>query len=163
MPSFPRILFAIVVCATQAACSTAPTRPDLARLYRIGTEAADSTPVIVVPGVFGSKLRDRTTRVEVWPGPWNTILFDEYRNLVLDFDRTTLQVRPDSLEAFDIADQALGQDFYGQIIDTLQRFGGYSMCWVRRVRQRAQVSDAITFFPTTGGRITSRRHADWSG
>ena len=125
MPKLRRICLAILDGAALIACTTSPTRPDLGRLYRVGTEVADTTPVIVIPGVFGSRLRDRTTQVEVWPGPWNTILFDEHRSLMLDFDRTTLQVRPDNLEAFGIAEQALGQDFYGQIIDTLQRFGGY--------------------------------------
>ena len=53
------------------------------------------------------------------------ILFDDYRSLALDFDRTTLQVRPDDNEASGITDAALGQDFYGQIIESLQHFGGY--------------------------------------
>jgi pimeloyl-ACP methyl ester carboxylesterase len=108
-----------------AACSTTTTRPDLARLYRVGTQFADTTPVIVIPGVFGSKLRDRSTGVEAWPGTARMILFDDYRDLTLDFDRATLAVRPDNLEAFDIADAALGQDFYGKIIETLRDFGGY--------------------------------------
>ena len=45
-----------------AGCATT-THPDLGRLYRVGTQFADTTPVIVIPGVFGSKLRDRTTGV----------------------------------------------------------------------------------------------------
>jgi pimeloyl-ACP methyl ester carboxylesterase len=109
-----------------AACNTTTTRPDLARLYRVGTQFADTTPVIVIPGVFGSKLRDRSTRVEAWPGTARMILFDDYRHLALDFDPGTLAVRLDNLEAFDIADAALGHDFYGKIIETLRDFGGYA-------------------------------------
>jgi pimeloyl-ACP methyl ester carboxylesterase len=108
-----------------AGCAATTPRPDLGRLYRIGTEFADTTPVVVIPGVFGSKLRDRTTGVEAWPGSARMILFDDYRHLALDFDRTTLAVRPDNLEAFDIADAALGQDFYGKLVETLRDFGGY--------------------------------------
>ena len=111
-----------MLCAALAACSI-PTRPDLGRLYRVSN--ADTTPVIVIPGVFGSKLRDRATGAEVWPGSWARILFGSYRELALEFDPTTLAVKPDPLEAYDIADAALGQDFYGQIIETLQRYGGY--------------------------------------
>jgi pimeloyl-ACP methyl ester carboxylesterase len=59
------------------------------------------------------------------PGTSNDILFGEYRNIALDFDPVTLQVRSDKLEAYGIAEAALGRDFYGQIIDTLRRFGGY--------------------------------------
>src|SRR5437764_1277246 len=72
-----------------AACGGNPTRPDLARLYRVGTQFADTTPVIVIPGVFGSKLRDRTTGVEAWPGTARMIVFDDYRHLGLDFDPKT--------------------------------------------------------------------------
>jgi pimeloyl-ACP methyl ester carboxylesterase len=120
-----RLACAAVLLLALCACRTTTTRPDLARLYRVGTQFADTTPVIVIPGVFGSKLRDRSTGVEAWPGTARMILFDDYRDLALDFDRATLAVRPDNLEAFDIADAALGQDFYGKIIETLRDFGGY--------------------------------------
>jgi pimeloyl-ACP methyl ester carboxylesterase len=75
--------------------------------------------------VFGSKLRNRTTGIEAWPGTAQMILFGDYRELALDFDPATLAVRPDNLEAFDIADAALGQDFYRKLIETLRDFGGY--------------------------------------
>src|SRR6266700_4924315 len=107
-----------------AGCATT-THPDLGRLYRVGTQFADTTPVIVIPGVFGSKLRDRTTGVEAWPGTARMIVFDDYRHLGLDFDPKTLSVLLDNLEAFDFADAALGQDFYGKLIETLRDFGGY--------------------------------------
>ena len=71
-----------------AGCATT-THPDLGRLYRVGTQFADTTPVIVIPGVFGSKLRDRTTGVEAWPGTARMIVFDDYRHLGLDFDPKT--------------------------------------------------------------------------
>ncbi len=108
-----------------ASCGGEPAQPDLGRLYRIGATFSDTTPVIVIPGAFGSKLRDRRSGVEVWPGTARMILFGDYRDLALDFDPETLAVRPDELEAFDITDAALGQDFYGKIIATLRDFGGY--------------------------------------
>jgi pimeloyl-ACP methyl ester carboxylesterase len=122
----PRLARCLALAALAlAACGKSPAGPDLARLYRAGTQFADTTPVILIPGLFGSKLRDRTTGVEVWPGSARMILFGDYHQLAVDFDRTTLAVRPDNLEAFDIADAALGQDFYGKIIATLRDFGGY--------------------------------------
>jgi pimeloyl-ACP methyl ester carboxylesterase len=114
-----------VAALALAACAGSPARPDLGRLYHVGTEFADTTPVIVIPGVFGSKLRDRTTGIEAWPGSARMILFGDYRELALEFDPKTLAVRPDNLEAFDIADAALGQDFYRKLIETLRDFGGY--------------------------------------
>ena len=115
----------LCVAALLAACSEEPTRPDLGRLYRVAGGDIDTTPVIVIPGVFGSRLRDRASGVEVWPGTSNDILFGEYRSIALDFDPVTLQVKSDQLEAYGIAEAALGRDFYGQIIETLHRFGGY--------------------------------------
>jgi pimeloyl-ACP methyl ester carboxylesterase len=118
-------LVAAVVACSVAGCSNEMVRPDLGRLYRVSAVAPDTTPLIVVPGLFGSKLRDRTTRAEVWPGDWKRIVFDDYADLELKFDPETLEVKPDNLEAFAIAEQVLGQDFYGPIIETLVRYGGY--------------------------------------
>ena len=94
-------------------------------MYRVAAVSPDQTPVIVIPGLFGSKLRNRTTGVEVWPGAWNRVLFDDYGDLELRFDPTTLEVRRDDLEAFDLAEVVLGKNFYGPIVNTLVNFGGY--------------------------------------
>ena len=127
----------------------ATQRPDLGRLYCVGTTAQDTTPVIVIPGVFGSKLPHRGTGEEIWPGSACMLLFGGYREIALDFDPQTLRVKPDDYEAFDIADAALGHDFYGQLLSALQRFGGYvrstpgtapttgeRFCWARRTCAR---------------------------
>jgi pimeloyl-ACP methyl ester carboxylesterase len=114
----------LALACVLAACSV-PQRPDLGRLYRVAAESPDETPVVLIPGLFGSKLRDRTTGVEVWPGAWTRVLFSDYGDLALDFDPVTLDVRHDRLEAFEIAETVLGQDFYGPIVSTLVNFGGY--------------------------------------
>jgi pimeloyl-ACP methyl ester carboxylesterase len=122
----PRLV-PIIACAALAACSSpGPARPDLARLYRVGTGPGDTTPVIVIPGLFGSKLRDRVTGDEVWPGSSRDVLWSDYRGLALEFDPQTLAVRRDDFEAYDLADEVLGHDIYRPIIDTLERFGGYA-------------------------------------
>jgi pimeloyl-ACP methyl ester carboxylesterase len=114
----------IAACLMLAACGTVE-QPDLERMYRDFARDADTTPVIVIPGLFGSKLRDRATGKEIWPGSWDEVLFGDYRGIEVSFDAATLQVRPDDLEAYDIADRVLGRDFYGPLIDTLSRIGGY--------------------------------------
>jgi pimeloyl-ACP methyl ester carboxylesterase len=81
--------------------------------------------VILIPGAFGSRLRDRASGDELWPGPWWRILFSDYADLALDFDAQTGQPRDSKLEANGIAEQAFGRDFYRPIIDTLTRHGGY--------------------------------------
>src|SRR5437773_1772718 len=109
-PSLLRLLVVVALLAV-AGCDK-PTGPDLASLYRLGTEAGDTTPVIVIPGLFGSKLRSRKTGADVWPGAWTDVLWSDYRGLALDFDPVTLAVRGDDVEAYDLADAVLGQDIY---------------------------------------------------
>lgn len=105
-------------------CASVP-RPDLSRLYRLADRNSDTTPVILIPGLFGSKLRNKNTKQEVWPGSASDILFSDYHQLAVQFDPDTLQVIPDDLEAYDVANSVLGQDIYGPIIETMEKFGGY--------------------------------------
>lgn len=119
-----RAVAVLALAGLVAACGSTP-RPDFGRLYGSAATSPDDTPVILIPGLFGSKLRDRSTGVEVWPGAWHRVLFSDYADLALAFDPTTLEVRRDELEAFDIAEAVLGKDFYGPIVRTLVDFGGY--------------------------------------
>ena len=123
-PRLLRWIFGLLLANFLSACTTTP-RPDLSRLYRVSDQLLDTTPVILIPGLFGSKLRNKKTGKEVWPGSVTDILFSDYRELALKFDPQTLQVLPDDLEAYDVADQVLGKDIYGPIIQTLEKFGGY--------------------------------------
>ena len=123
-PLFSRSFFCLLLATVLNACTTAP-RPDLSRLYRVSDQFLDTTPVILIPGLFGSKLRNKKTGKEIWPGSISDVLFSDYRELALKFDPQTLQVLPDDLEAYDVADQVLGKDIYGPIIQTLEKFGGY--------------------------------------
>jgi pimeloyl-ACP methyl ester carboxylesterase len=113
----------IVAATLLLACGDAP-RPDLARLYRVS--ATDAAPVILIPGAFGSRLRDRESGDEAWPGPWWRILFSSYADLALEFDPATLQPKPSKLEAHGIAEEVFGRDFYRPIVETLTRHGGYA-------------------------------------
>ncbi|WP_310385262.1 lipase/acyltransferase domain-containing protein [Roseateles sp.] len=118
---------ALAALALLSGCVQAPMRPDLERIYRSSAEAqVDATPVIVIPGLFGSKLREPHSGEEVWPGDWQRVLFSDYRELALD-PGPNREGKPAAspLEAFDLADRVLGIDFYGPLIDTLARFGGY--------------------------------------
>jgi pimeloyl-ACP methyl ester carboxylesterase len=87
---------------------------------------AETAPVILIPGAFGSRLRERASGTEVWPGPWWRILFSSYADLALEIDAERGTPSESALEAYEIAEQALGRDYYRPIIDTLVRFGGYS-------------------------------------
>ena len=74
------------------------------------------------------------------------ILFGDYHQLALDFDRTTLAVRPDNLEAFDIADARAGPGLLRQDHRDAARLsaatsGASSAC------RRSQASGATTYSP----------------
>jgi pimeloyl-ACP methyl ester carboxylesterase len=98
--------------------------PDLHRLYASGMERAQVPPVIIIPGILGSRLRERGSGREIWPGSIYNLLFSA-RSLALDIDPKTLEPRADDVEAYDLFRELLGNDYYGAIIDTLERQGGY--------------------------------------
>ena len=98
--------------------------PDLRRLYASGMERGQVPPVIIIPGILGSRLRERGSGREIWPGSIYNVLFSA-RSLALDIDPATLEPRADDVEAYDLFRGLLGNDYYGAIIDTLERQGGY--------------------------------------
>jgi pimeloyl-ACP methyl ester carboxylesterase len=101
-------------------------KPNLKRLFVESKMVTDQPPVIFIHGVLGSKLRDKETGIEGWfSSPWN-ILFDEFRHLSLEIDAETLSAKPNIYEAYELAGDIIGKDFYGNIIKTLTEYGGYS-------------------------------------
>ncbi|MGH8433848.1 MAG: lipase family alpha/beta hydrolase [Pseudomonas sp.] len=115
----------LVLATGLLGCNESP-RPDLKRLYQLSTTDAETAPVILIPGAFGTRLRDRVSGEEIWPGPWWRILFSSYPELALEIDPQTNTPRPSRLEASGIAEQALRRDFYRPILRTLTQFGGYA-------------------------------------
>lgn len=101
-------------------------KPDLKRLYALAPTSTAALPVILIPGVFGSRLSDPETGVELWPGAWHRLLFSSYDDLALEIDSTTSQPKPSKLVATGIAEHALQHDFYRPILNTLTTFGGYA-------------------------------------
>ena len=81
-------------------------------------------PVIIVPGILESKLRDRATGHELWPGTVYNILVNA-RSLALHIDSATLEPVADTIDAYDLFRSVLGDDIQGAVFDTLERSGGY--------------------------------------
>ncbi|MGH8530255.1 MAG: lipase/acyltransferase domain-containing protein [Nevskiales bacterium] len=117
-------LLTLTLLAMAAACGGGMLQPDLQRLY-MTAKPAPQPPVILIPGLLGSKLRDRQTGEEVWPGGWHDILFSSYPALRQEIDPVSLELAPSKLEAFDITEAALGQNIYRPIMRTLEEVGGY--------------------------------------
>lgn len=112
--------------------------PDFAALYS-GTHAnPHRTPVILVHGILGGRLRDRAG-TEIWPGSLWRLVTHDYAELALDADPDTLRPVDDGLEPFAFFDAAAGRDFYGRLVRTLTGPGGY--------RPAASADGPATFYP----------------
>lgn len=101
------------------------TQPDLRELNEERSSDQHQTPVILIHGVFGSRLIDKESKKEVWPGNISKILFNNYQEVALPIDRATLLPAESNLEVSTITNKTAGQDFYGRIISTLGEAGGY--------------------------------------
>src|SRR5215213_645417 len=61
-------LIALAVCVTGCALSRRPKpKPDLAQIFRPARELTGKTPIIVIPGMLGSRLENKRTGEKVWP------------------------------------------------------------------------------------------------
>jgi pimeloyl-ACP methyl ester carboxylesterase len=103
-------------------------KPPLGALYRPTQASLDQPPLVVIPGAFGSSLRDHRTGRGLWPGTSQMLLFGSYLGLELEIDPPTLEPLAGNSEAYDVFEEGLGQDFYGRVLRTLERAGGYSRC-----------------------------------
>ncbi len=131
------LLFALAL----GGCATYPA-PDLVRLSRERAADRQQVPVIIIPGLLGSRLVDRETGVEAWPGSTRKLLTSGYLELALQIDPDTLEPLDDGLIPGGIFDSAVGRNFYGRILDALQEVGGYRQA---RPGQRATRGDALMY------------------
>lgn len=104
------------------------TKPDLSHLYKTTYISYETPPpVILIHGIMGSKLRDINSLDELWFGSLKSLLFSNYKNIELEINPETLEPINSTIEPFDIAGKAAGTDYYNAIINTLQKYGGYTM------------------------------------
>lgn len=116
---------ALLLATTISGCVTSRV-PDLARLYQAHAAQRNRVPVIIIPGILGSRLADRETGKEAWPGSTGRLLTSDYLELALRIDPVTLEPLDDGRVASGLFDKAAGLDFYGRIVQALQQAGGYS-------------------------------------
>jgi hypothetical protein len=87
----------------------------------------DRVPVILIPGLLGSRLARSDTGVELWPGSTRKLLTSDYEELALRIDPETLEPIDDGLVPSGIFEGAAGKDFYRQIMQELRDSGGYRL------------------------------------
>lgn len=100
-------------------------KPDLAQLYQQHGTDHSNTPLILIHGTMGSKLRHATTGEQLWPGKINQLIFSNYRKLANQIDPQTIEVIDDDIESYAIFDSYSGLSIYDEIIETLTTYGQY--------------------------------------
>jgi len=111
----------IILIAVLTAGCTSRAQPDLAWMYA-PNDTVRQPPLIIVPGLMGTRLFETRTGQEVWPGGSLGLLFGDYRKLSLGLSKdATVTV----LEPGGLTDSVAGRDFYGSIIRTLEDAAGY--------------------------------------
>lgn len=125
MPAFPPpvlratlVLFALLL----SACASRQG-PDLEALYARAASQPNPPPVIVIPGLMGSRLVDRRTGEERWPGSLSTMAFSDYARLA--------RIGPaweadDGIVAGPLIREFGRYDIYGQLLGTLEGAGRFA-------------------------------------
>lgn len=129
-------IFALVFITVVISACSSGVIPDLSRLYKT-PELPDRSqrsktnnlqpPVILIHGVFGSRLNNKETGEEYWPGSLWNVLFSDYEDIAFPIDTATLMPQSSNLAITGITDRVVGKDYYGAIIDTLEQVGGYKL------------------------------------
>ena len=109
-------IYILIAILLLSACAVIPKKPDLALLYRNSYLNENATPIIIIPGLMGSSL-ENSEGLEVWPGSVSNLAFSSYAELA---DYTKDDYRPGHL-----IDSLVGVDFYGTLLNTLEKSGGY--------------------------------------
>jgi pimeloyl-ACP methyl ester carboxylesterase len=120
----PRALRALLIFVAVALLSACATRqgPDLTALYARAASNPSQPPVIVIPGLMGSTLRDTQTGEELWPGSLSDLAFSDYARLA--------RMGPEWEMSNNVAPGTLirelgGVDIYGQLLGTLEGAGRF--------------------------------------
>ncbi|MFC3194124.1 hypothetical protein ACFODZ_07715 [Marinicella sediminis] len=100
-------------------------KPDLAKLYQPHGTDHSNTPLVLIHGTMGSKLRHKVTGDELWPGKINQLIFSNYRQLANVIDPQHIKVMDHDIESYAIFDSYSGLSVYDEIIKTLTTYGGY--------------------------------------
>jgi pimeloyl-ACP methyl ester carboxylesterase len=111
--------------ALLTACAN--TGPAIEQLYPAYSATRERVPVILIPGLLGSRLSRADNGQELWPGSARKLLTSDYVELALRIDPETLEPVDDGLVASGLFDGAIGKDFYRRIVRELREAGGYRL------------------------------------
>ena len=119
-----RYLLAILLVLGGLSSCAQFNKPDLERLYRYQQGNPNQPPIILIPGLLGSRLSDANGK-EVWPGSAFKLLFSDYDQLKLKVNPDTLEPEKSDLLLTGLTDTIIGQDYYGRLREVLESAGGF--------------------------------------
>lgn len=119
-----KTLMAGILAFSLLSCGIYKPAPDLERLYRNAREGHHQPPVILIPGILGTRLHDNAGH-EIWPGSTLKLLTSRYPELALAIAPQSLQPVVDDLRPAGLFESATGRDYYSRILQVLGAAGGY--------------------------------------
>jgi hypothetical protein len=82
-------------------------------------------PIVLVPGAYGSRLRDKNSKREIWPGPFTNFMFGRLSSLAFEIDPKTLRPVTANVEAYALLDGFAGVHPFKPVIRMLEDTAGY--------------------------------------
>lgn len=119
------ILYIFFYPGLLAGCGYNASKPDLSRLYADSIGYEQQPPVILIHGLLGSRLKDKSTDEEVWMGSLWKLATSSYSELALSINPETLEPLTTEYVATEITDSIGEEDYYGEIMQTLEVAGGF--------------------------------------
>ena len=136
---------ALLLAVLLSGCSLSP-KPDLVQLYARVAQRPKPHPLVLVPGIMGSRLQRAETGLEVWPGSiWNLMHGHDYSELALPLTGAGAIPGgpvPQDLVAGGVFHEIAGADFYGEIVRTLTSAGHYTCVPLQEVNA---TTDCVLF------------------
>ena len=113
-------LMLVMLSLGLGACTTL-SKPDLKRLYARDTQNTTQPPIILIHGLMGSTLVDKTTGEEFYPRSASAIALSDYRGLTI----SPVSTAGDNLVPGTIIGDIAGVDFYGALTKVLEGAGNF--------------------------------------
>jgi len=116
---FPRLFLVFLSLALSACVSNG--KPDLKRLYAREVQNTTQPPIIIIHGLLGSTLVDKTTGEEFFPRSASAVALSDYQDLTI----SPVSTAGDNLVPGGILGNIAGIDFYGALTKVLEHDGEF--------------------------------------
>lgn len=117
---------AALIVALHGGCALLK-KPDLSRTAGIASIKGPRSPLILIHGFLGSKLRGRESGRVAWGTMANILTGRENQVLALPMGPEDPSPPAEELEPFEVYDSLWGVEYYGKILRILREAGGYQV------------------------------------